>query len=232
MENAVSHRLEGFPVQIDQILVAARQHGDLAAIGKVNAARHRQFKHPHARLFGNLAQRQNIVAPEGRHLDPACAVFHCRKDLPQDPLGHCRRRQAGDDVIDARRHLFSAVGPDRARRDKWLGERFLEVGDSDLEARLQKAARTGRAKIAEADVSVVHENPLRFFTTLCGKPNRRCQSAAGNRQSATFCALRRGSGRRGRPHWFLWRRWSEDRRPAPARRCCCYRREAPRDRPR
>ena len=156
MENPVAHRLHRAVVQIKKILVTARQHGDLALIGQMHPARHRQFQHPHPSLGGHSGQAQHLITAERRHLDPGRALLHARQDVAQHALRHCRRRQAGDDVIDRPRQILSAGRQCRPHGHQRLGQFGVQVIDRHLEARFHQAARAGRAQIAKADISVMH----------------------------------------------------------------------------
>jgi hypothetical protein len=51
-------------VQIEQVLVAACQHGDLALGGEMHAAGHRQFHGPHALFGGDRPEPQDLVSAE------------------------------------------------------------------------------------------------------------------------------------------------------------------------
>jgi hypothetical protein len=64
VKNLVSHRLQRRQVQIEQVLVAARQHGDLALGGQMHAAGHRQFHGAHALFGGDRPEPQDLVPAE------------------------------------------------------------------------------------------------------------------------------------------------------------------------
>ena len=86
MENLVAHRLHCCVMGVKKILVAPRQHGDLALIGQMHAAGDRKLHHPHPRLCRNGGQGQDLIPAKGRHFQPMRAGFHLGQDIAQDAL--------------------------------------------------------------------------------------------------------------------------------------------------
>ncbi len=75
VKELAADRLQGRFVLLEQRLVAAGEHRDLALGGKVDAAGHRCFQCLDAVLGGNLGEPQRLVATERRILDPGAALL-------------------------------------------------------------------------------------------------------------------------------------------------------------
>ena len=156
MEGAVADHLEQLHVALHHLLGPADDDGDLAALGKVHAARDGCLNGTDARGLGTLAEVDDEVVVVRRVIDPRGALRHRRDDLGEDRLDRLRRRQAGEGRVDARDGVGRTARPARPRGDERRAGVLVEIEDGDLMARLQEVHGDVLAEVAEADVCELH----------------------------------------------------------------------------
>ena len=117
---------------------------------------------------GETREAQHVVATERRVLDPGCAGFQAGHQLGQHGLGDGRIWQAGEDMV----HLPGQIGnrrrDRRPQRGVTFGQRGIAVVDRDAVPGLQQVRRKMAAKVAKADIAVVHSSlfSVRYRPTL------------------------------------------------------------------
>jgi hypothetical protein len=77
----------------------------------MHAPCHRRLHQPHAMLCRQRPQPQDVVAPQGRVLDPGGPRLHPGQHLAQHRFRHGRRGQAGDHPVPPPRRLRRSLPP-------------------------------------------------------------------------------------------------------------------------
>ena len=99
MEDLSADGLQRFLVLFEQILVAARQHGDFAARRKMHAAGDRALQGANALGFGQGGEALHFVAAIGGVFNPCATGFQAVQNLLQHYFGDGGRGQASEDVV-------------------------------------------------------------------------------------------------------------------------------------
>ena len=160
VEDLVSHRREQRHVCVDDALVSAHDHRDVARRRAVRATGHRSFERRDAFRDRDLGEPQKLAPIVGAHVDPRRAGTERREDTVRaldDRRDRVRRRQARDDRVRPAGCRRRRIRPRRTRVLEASCRGTVEVVHESANPARSEARREVTAESTDADEADAHQ---------------------------------------------------------------------------